>query len=67
MSNGGSIVLEETEALVTIDVNGGSGMMGQQANREAILEINLAAARQKCTNAPSFGGDRPWQMYGTRL
>eukprot|EP00897_Mesotaenium_endlicherianum_P008351 jgi/Mesen1/7544/ME000392S06813 len=46
MSNGGSIVLEETEALVTIDVNGGSGMMGQQANREAILEINLAAARQ---------------------
>jgi Rne/Rng family ribonuclease len=40
-------VIEQTEALVSIDVNGGHGMFGQGNSQEkAILEVNLAAARQ---------------------
>ncbi|KAG7583385.1 Carbohydrate binding module family 20 [Arabidopsis suecica] len=47
LSNGGSLVIEQTEALVSIDVNGGHGMFGQGNSQEkAILEVNLAAARQ---------------------
>ncbi|XP_024009676.1 ribonuclease E/G-like protein, chloroplastic isoform X1 [Eutrema salsugineum] len=45
--NGGSLVIEQTEALVSIDVNGGHGMFGQGNSQEkAILEVNLSAARQ---------------------
>lgn len=47
LANGGSLVIEQTEALVSIDVNGGHGMLGQETSQEeAILEVNLAAARQ---------------------
>jgi Rne/Rng family ribonuclease len=47
LPNGGYLVMEETEALVSIDVNGGVGMLGHTTRqREAILEVNLAAARQ---------------------
>lgn len=47
LSNGGSLVIEQTEALVSIDVNGGHGMLGQGTSQEkAILEVNLAAAKQ---------------------
>ncbi|XP_020886464.1 ribonuclease E/G-like protein, chloroplastic isoform X2 [Arabidopsis lyrata subsp. lyrata] len=47
LSNGGSLVIEQTEALVSIDVNGGHGMFGQGNSQEkAILEVNLAAGRQ---------------------
>lgn len=42
-------MIEQTEALVSIDVNGGHGMFGQGNSQEkAILEVNLAAARQVC-------------------
>ncbi|OVA19748.1 Carbohydrate binding module family 20 [Macleaya cordata] len=45
--NGGSLVIEQTEALVSIDVNGGHGMLGQGTSQEkAILDVNLAAAKQ---------------------
>lgn len=45
--NGGSLVIEQTEALVSIDVNGGHGMFGQGNSQEkAILDVNLSAARQ---------------------
>jgi len=47
LANGGSLVIEQTEALVSIDVNGGHGMLGQGISQEeAILEVNLAAAKQ---------------------
>lgn len=47
LPNGGYLVIEQTEALVSIDVNGGSGMLGEEMSKEqAILEVNLAAARQ---------------------
>lgn len=47
LPNGGSLVIEQTEALVSIDVNGGHGMFGEGASQEkAILDVNLAAARQ---------------------
>lgn len=47
LPNGGYLVIEQTEALVSIDVNGGSGMLGEKLSQEqAILEVNLAAARQ---------------------
>ena len=47
--NGGSLIIEQTEALVSIDVNGGHGVFGQASSQEkAILEVNLAAARQVC-------------------
>ncbi|CAM8957560.1 unnamed protein product [Rhodiola kirilowii] len=46
--NGGSLVIEQTEALVSIDVNGGHGMLGHgtSSQEKAILEVNLAAAKQ---------------------
>jgi hypothetical protein len=47
LANGGSLVIEQTEALVSVDVNGGHGMFGQGTSQEkAILEVNLAAAKQ---------------------
>ncbi|XP_048126922.1 ribonuclease E/G-like protein, chloroplastic isoform X2 [Rhodamnia argentea] len=47
LANGGSLVIEQTEALVSIDVNGGHGMFGQGNSQEkAILDVNLAAAGQ---------------------
>ncbi|KAH7660241.1 Ribonuclease E protein [Dioscorea alata] len=47
LSNGGSLVIEQTEALVSIDVNGGHGMLGQETSQEkAVLDVNLAAAKQ---------------------
>lgn len=49
LPNGGSLVIEQTEALVSIDVNGGHGMFGEGASQEkAILDVNLAAAKQVC-------------------
>ncbi|CAA7407803.1 unnamed protein product [Spirodela intermedia] len=45
--NGGSLVIEQTEALVSIDVNGGHSMLGQGTSQEkAVLDVNLAAAKQ---------------------
>ena len=39
--------IEQTEELVSIDFNGGSGMLGEEMSKEKdILEVNLAAARQ---------------------
>ncbi|XP_073139027.1 ribonuclease E/G-like protein, chloroplastic isoform X2 [Henckelia pumila] len=47
LTNGGYLVIEQTEALVSIDVNGGHCMLGQGTSQEkAILEVNLAAAKQ---------------------
>ncbi|KAL7113933.1 hypothetical protein ACP275_04G090100 [Erythranthe tilingii] len=47
LANGGYLVIEQTEALVSIDVNGGHCMLGQGTSQEkAILEVNLAAAKQ---------------------
>ncbi|KAI7745922.1 hypothetical protein M8C21_005550 [Ambrosia artemisiifolia] len=47
LSNGGYLVIEQTEALVSIDVNGGQCMLGHGTSQEkAILEVNLAAAKQ---------------------
>lgn len=49
LPNGGSLVIEQTEALVSIDVNGGHGMFGQETSQEkAIVDVNLAAAKQVC-------------------
>ncbi|XP_027369080.1 ribonuclease E/G-like protein, chloroplastic isoform X2 [Abrus precatorius] len=45
--NGGSLIIEQTEALVSIDVNGGHGMLGYgNSQQQAILDVNLAAAKQ---------------------
>lgn len=47
LSNGGYLVIEQTEALVSIDVNGGHCMLGEGTSQEkAILDVNLAAAKQ---------------------
>ncbi|XP_065874139.1 ribonuclease E/G-like protein, chloroplastic isoform X2 [Euphorbia lathyris] len=47
LPEGGSLVIEQTEALVSIDVNGGHVMFGQGTSQEnAILDVNLAAAKQ---------------------
>lgn len=47
LDNGGYLVIEQTEALVSIDVNGGHCMLGQGTSQEkAILDVNLAAAKQ---------------------
>lgn len=49
LPNGGSLVIEQTEALVSIDVNGGHGMFGHGTSQEkATLDVNLAAAKQVC-------------------
>ncbi|XP_058747844.1 ribonuclease E/G-like protein, chloroplastic isoform X2 [Vicia villosa] len=47
LANGGSLIIEQTEALVSIDVNGGHGMLGHETSQQkAIIDVNLAAARQ---------------------
>ncbi|KAK7385490.1 hypothetical protein VNO78_31212 [Psophocarpus tetragonolobus] len=47
LANGGSLIIEQTEALVSIDVNGGHGMLGRgNSQQQAILDVNLAAAKQ---------------------
>ncbi|MCD7448756.1 hypothetical protein HAX54_045697 [Datura stramonium] len=47
LDNGGYLVIEQTEALVSIDVNGGHCVLGQGTSQEiAILNVNLAASRQ---------------------
>ncbi|KAK7275947.1 hypothetical protein RIF29_17074 [Crotalaria pallida] len=47
LANGGSLIIEQTEALVSIDVNGGHGMLGHgNSQQKAILDVNLAAAKQ---------------------
>nr|XP_043631874.1 ribonuclease E/G-like protein, chloroplastic [Erigeron canadensis]XP_043631875.1 ribonuclease E/G-like protein, chloroplastic [Erigeron canadensis] len=47
LSNGGYLVLEQTEALVSVDVNGGQCMLGHGTSQDkAILDVNLAAAKQ---------------------
>ncbi|KVH92261.1 Nucleic acid-binding, OB-fold [Cynara cardunculus var. scolymus] len=47
LSNGGYLVIEQTEALVSIDVNGGQCMLGHGTSQDkAILEVNLVAAKQ---------------------
>ncbi|GAB4847600.1 hypothetical protein Ancab_026662 [Ancistrocladus abbreviatus] len=47
LANGGSLVIEQTEALVSIDVNGGHKMFGQGTSQDkAILDVNLVAAKQ---------------------
>ncbi|KAI9079096.1 hypothetical protein K1719_038935 [Acacia pycnantha] len=47
LANGGSLVIEQTEALVSVDVNGGHGMFGHGTSQQkAILDVNLAAAKQ---------------------
>lgn len=52
LANGGYLVIEQTEALVSIDVNGGHCMLGQGTSQEkAILEVNLAAAKQVLLNS----------------
>ena len=49
LPRGGSLVIEQTEALVSIDVNGGHVMFGQGNSQEkAILDVNLEAAKQVC-------------------
>ena len=57
LNNGGSLVIEQTEALVSIDVNGGHSMFGQGTSQEkAILEVNLEAAKQVCDASWNFPG-----------
>lgn len=50
-------MIEQTEALVSIDVNGGHCMLGDGTSQEkAILDVNLTAAKQvrRCTFCLSF-------------
>lgn len=48
-------MIEQTEALVSIDVNGGHGMFGHGTSKEkAILDVNLAAARQVCNTLDCY-------------
>jgi ribonuclease G len=44
LSSGGEIVIEETEALVAIDVNTGSHKQQKNTNNNFILQVNLEAA-----------------------
>ncbi|GFY87803.1 RNAse E/G-like protein [Actinidia rufa] len=47
LANGGYLVIEQTEALVSVDVNGGQCMLGQGTSQEkAIRDVNLSAAKQ---------------------
>jgi ribonuclease G len=47
LNGGGYIIIEQTEALVTIDVNSGR-FMGKKAHEENSLRVNLRAAREIC-------------------
>ncbi|HKJ89641.1 MAG TPA: Rne/Rng family ribonuclease [Oceanipulchritudo sp.] len=46
LSSGGEIVIEETEALVAIDVNTGSHKQQKDNNNSFILQVNLEAAEE---------------------
>ncbi|MFO7725306.1 MAG: Rne/Rng family ribonuclease [Oceanipulchritudo sp.] len=46
LSSGGEIVIEETEALVAIDVNTGSHKHQKDNNNSFILQVNLEAAEE---------------------
>ncbi|GAB2259774.1 hypothetical protein Droror1_Dr00010629 [Drosera rotundifolia] len=47
LPDGGSLVIEQTEGLFSIDVNGGLKMLGEGSTQEkVILDVNLAAAKQ---------------------
>lgn len=55
LANGGSLIIEQTEALVSVDVNGGHGVFGRGTSQEkAILDVNLAAAKQVCLMLNSY-------------
>jgi len=47
LNGGGYIIIEQTEALVTIDVNSGR-FMGKKDHEENSLKVNLRAAREIC-------------------
>lgn len=47
LANGGSLIIEQTEALVSIDVNGGHAVLVHETSQQkAVIDVNLAAARQ---------------------
>jgi len=47
LNGGGYIIIEQTEALVTIDVNSGR-FMGKKDHEENSLKVNLRSARELC-------------------
>jgi len=47
IEGGGHIIIEHTEAMVTIDVNSGR-FIGKQNHEENSLKVNLSAAREIC-------------------
>lgn len=47
LNGGGYVIIEQTEALVTIDVNSGR-FMGKKDHEENSLKVNLRAAREIC-------------------
>ncbi|MBD3166814.1 Rne/Rng family ribonuclease [bacterium] len=47
LEGGGHVIIEHTEAMVTIDVNSGK-FIGKQNHEENSLKINLRAAREIC-------------------
>ncbi|RXH67863.1 hypothetical protein DVH24_028010 [Malus domestica] len=69
LANGGSLVIEQTEALVSIDVNGGLGMFGHGNSQEkAILEVNLAAAKEAMMEErPDPGNPKSWPKFILRV
>lgn len=46
LPSGGEIVIEETEALIAIDVNTGSHKIKPEDNKDYILQCNIEAARE---------------------
>jgi ribonuclease G len=48
LKSGGAIVIDETEALVAIDVNTGSHKGGSKDQSSTILRVNLEAAEEVC-------------------
>ncbi|CAK8537720.1 unnamed protein product [Lathyrus sativus] len=47
LANGGYLIIEQTEALVSIDVNGGHAVfVNETSQKEAVINVNLVAARQ---------------------
>jgi len=48
LPNGGSIIIEQTEALVAIDVNSGNFRTDGNSSEETAYQMNLAAAKEIC-------------------
>ena len=48
LKSGGYIVIDETEALVAIDVNSGGHKQGGDQHESTILRVNLEAAEEAC-------------------